>query len=553
MGLILTLAIAAIFATTAARNRSISNPDAFDYLQMALHVSDGKGFQSGHAYPGHLRWFYEHGFGQQKFSNGVPILYRYPLPIIIEAEFIRMGFHPYMAAQLYSGMGYLFSGIILYLLTFYLFKSIPVSMAITTAFLISGGTIENAVSGLTETTATFLFLLNIIVLAVSFPLYRRACLSGLVAGIAYLNRTPSLCYMLPMIFLGLAMEKSNGELPRKKEYAVSSLIAVGGFFFVLLPHMWRNFILSKRLFFDFYNTINLLMGTDVPNWGCDWEENYSIVYVLYSYFPAITRKFFFNLLSGVYGLRELLLVNKVLVLPFLFGIFFCLWRKDSGLSSSNRELRKVVLLWVSALGCNLLGVSLFMQTGRFYAVFWALVPVLSFVGTNGILNYFIRIIKPIGNIGSTVKITAFSSLFIACLYVSFNFPLWREVKTPSSVPQRTLLAIREVRGLLSKEEGAIVSDISWATAVELYGCNLLSIRMPGRYYQLEQISRVVEIRGVLLSHKLLEGATLGKEALKYISTKFPELVILSDGSRLYLPGERRSIIDAGLCKLPPYL
>ena len=171
-----------------APKRPLNNPDGFDYLQMALNLVHEKDFRSSQVFLHHAYWFSRHGVDLHNVST-VPMLYRFPLPVIIEAAFLRIGFSPYVAAQLYSTLGCLLSSFILFWIVLRFSNSGGAALALVSAFLLSGSTLEFAIGGLTEPLATFFFLLLLTVLLSPLRLLViRTILGALLCGLAFLNQ-----------------------------------------------------------------------------------------------------------------------------------------------------------------------------------------------------------------------------------------------------------------------------------------------------------------------------------------------------------------------------
>lgn len=528
-----------VFLTVAPRH-PIDNSDAFDYLQMAMNVANGQGFTSTHAFPRQILWFHDNGFDISGV-RGVPILYRYPLPIMIEAALIRIGLKPYDASQGYSGLGIVLSALLLFLIATHLFSSPLISGILTLAFVTSGSAVGLAVSGLTEPFSMFLFL-AVLMLATyqkSWS-FKSSILAGILLALSYLNRSSSLFYTLPVLIGGVVLSDQSGSVPRSR--TVQKLaITIAVFVVLLIPFIWRSLALTGQPFFSFSDSRNLVQHAVGIEPEVDMQAPTSSLVMFQLYHDAIVRNFLLNLVWGIVGIRELLIVNVLVLVPFVLGnvaILWMVWRQQ--LPGWNwSEARRLLLLWWLGCICNLVGVSILRQDPTFYAPFWPIVLPIAFVGTSLLVSlacrvfYYIRVLDRALPLKKIIAATA--ALLVTVLYISLNPPLLEPIDTPGATQASTVAAIAQARQMVcGTPGGAIISDVSTAVATEFHGCGMLAIRPPMNADQLNQLGKLVDIRAILLSHKTLESNAYSAEIQGWSERRSSCSIHLSDNSELYL-------------------
>jgi hypothetical protein len=526
-----------------APKRPLNNPDGFDYLQMALNLAHGKDFRSSQVFLHHAYWFSRHGVDLHNVST-VPMLYRFPLPVILEAVFLRMDFSPYVAAQMYSTLGCLLSGLMLFCVVLRLSDSGGAALTLVSAFLLCGSTIEFAIGGLTEPLATFFFLLLLILFLSSLPLLARTVFGALLCALAFLNRTPSIFIMLPILFWGIIVSREHIKLSIKNTYnLIFASIVV--FILVIFPWLYRNYTITGNWFFNFTNAVNLLNGLEKPASYATFYSMSTLDFIS-SNFPYIIQKVFSNIIFGVLNLRTLLNINKMVLLPFLLGLGIVIHSSLKLRSDVNLPwFRRVVILWSAACFFNLTGQSLaFGQVDRFYAPLWPMVLVLSFVGNYFLLQYVSKLFNSVRSRISNHNIKSLAGIMTAILYLALNPPILHPLESfLFSRPRETMQAVRESKTILCEThtKGAIVSDVSDVFSVELHECNLMMCRyefdtkLLGGASSLQEWDKCVDVTAIFISRKGLEQMSQEDRAiLREKEKKYPRIINYADGSRLYL-------------------
>jgi hypothetical protein len=524
-----------------APKRPFHYPDGFDYVQMALNLAHKKDFLSSQVAVHHAYWFSRHGVDLHNVST-VPMLYRFPLPVIMEAAFIRLGFSPYNSALMYATLGCLFSGLTLFWIVLRFSDSGGAALALVSAFLLSENTLGFAITGLTESWATFFFLLLLLVLTSPITLLVRTILGALLCGLAFLNRSPSVFIMYPTLFCGILMSRSQIKISIKNSFKFI-FISIVIFIMLIFPWLYHNYIITGNWFFNFTNAINLLSGLEKP-------KSYAMFYsmstldFISSNFSCIIQKILSNMIFGVINLRNFLSISKIVLLPFLLGLCIVIYKNLKLLSDVNLPwFRMVVILWGSACLFNLVGHSFGIHDNRHYASLWPLVLVLTFAGNYFLLQYISKLFSFSRSRVSNHTIKSLSGIMTAILYLALNPPLFHPVKAPMLFrPWETVQAVRECKALLceTKTNGAIISDVSDVFAVELHGCNLL---MCGYQFDtsllesssLKEWDKFVDVKAIFISRKGWEH--MSQEDKKILGEKekaYPRIINFADGSRLYL-------------------
>ena len=525
-----------------APKRPFHHPDGFDYLQMALNLAHEKDFLSSQVAVHHAYWFSRHGVDLHNVST-VPMLYRFPLPVILEAAFIRLGFSPYVAAQMYATLGCLFSGLMLFWIVLRFSDSGGAALALVSAFLLSESTLGYAIAGLTESWATFFFLLLLLVLIPPMTLLVRTILGALLCGLAFLNRTPSIFIMLPILFCGIIISRRQIKILIKNtfNFIFASLVV---FIVLIFPWLYHNYVITGNWFFNFTNAVNLLNGLEKPTSYATFYSMSTLDFIS-SNFPYIIQKVFSNMISGVLNLRTLLNISKMVLLPFLLGLGIVIHGNLKLLSDVNLPwFRRVVILWVAACFFNLAGQSLaFGQLDRFYAPLWPMVLVLAFVGNYFLLQYISELFIFFKARVSKNTITSLAGIITGVLYLALNPPLFHPVEAPLSFrPWKTVQAVRECKDILcgATTNGAIISDVSDVFAVELHGCKLLmcGYQFDTRLLEsssLKEWDKFVDVAAIFISKKGLEQMSQeDRGILREKEKEYPRIIDFADGSRLYL-------------------
>jgi hypothetical protein len=513
LSLVVILSIGLVTVALFAWLRPIENPDAFDYIQIAMHLADGNGFSSGRASVAALHWLHARGFDTFELQS-IPMLSRYPLPIVVQALFIRLGFAPYVAGVAFSALGYLASAAVLYVLCRRLFQSAIVSTLLVLGAFLAEGQVGLARSGLTEPVALFFFLSALAVLISDRPPRFQAIAVGILAGLGYLNRTQSLFYTLPLLIVGLFPQRDR---PHAHWRAWLAGLGFGllSMLLVISPWLIRNMVVTGAPTFSLDDTYNLLLGTELPAETIN-SSSAPVATAFFQYLPHILAKFTRNLHAGFFALRELLIVNRLVLIPFLAGMFaVALWAVGSVRSfspasrfalprdfldwDSDRILRTSLLVFVALL-CNFVGVAFFLQFSRLYALFWPFVPLFAFIGLCYAAYLALRARWETWIADRTYFAPAAAAL-ASLLYMSLNLPLTHPVGTPDAISTDVVAAVRASHVQLCQwrsSGGVVISDVPSVIAVEAHDCNILVVPYQADEEYSSILDNLIRIRATML-------------------------------------------------------
>lgn len=365
--------------------RPINDPDALDYLQIGMHLAGGQGFASGQASAPVLKWLQARGYDLEH-AQDVPMLLRFPFPVSVEAVLLRLGIEPYTAAFGYSLLGALYSGVALFALVGRLFGSWPVALLLGLGFVLSEPSLGFARSGMTEPFAQFFFVaaLCVLVSARSDPV--RALLVGALAGFAYLNRTThALFIFLPLILVGLAVPLP-GQTFHWRSYILRVLMAFGALFVLTSPWLVRNLLVTGDPFFRLTNAGDLLSGVKLPP-GVTASSTFALVALVLQYPGPFLDKLLRNLILSLLTLPTLLVIGKLLILPFALGVLGLLAplvRKVGSLRSVLPDLSAPAQLTVDVRGLGVMGVvSVAGFTGNLLGVSFNFLRTAAFIRASG--------------------------------------------------------------------------------------------------------------------------------------------------------------------------
>lgn len=520
-----------------APRRPITDPDAFDYLQIGIRIAAGEGFVSGRAVPEYLVWYRDHKYETLGREN-VPLLERYLLPVLIEAGLIRAGIPPYSAAQVYSAMGYILSNLLLLILFRRMTQSTWAAFVLVLGFMLAENALGASVSGMTEPFALALFAANLLVLLSPFPRRYLPVALGVMTAVAYLNRTSGLFYTLPLNLAGLWFATADAK--RKERLVAYGIFLLTAF---LIPSPWfvRNLMVAGAPVFSFADRYNFLIQINLPN--PPNERNYYAAEFT-QYIPFIVAKFFRNLWTGIAQWRSLLLVNVLLVIPFLLGLaclaLYALKSKNARLTEFfqradakgwvdwKRVARLYVLLGVAVAG-NGLGISFYVQEGRLYAPFHPFVLLLAWCG----ISALVAILPLQGRAWLPTAVQVAIAVVVGVSYVALNLPHATTALTPAAIDTPTVLAYREARRVYCQPSvpGAILSDLTGMLAVESFGCHKLTVGF-ARNSDIALIRELARPSSVLLSNKIVDTLPADNGILAFALT-CAKVETLADGSRLY--------------------
>lgn len=243
--------------------------DPLDYAQVARHLAQGHGFQSSVMPLGGLEWMRQTGHLGGAWWD----IHRFPLPSIVEAAFMKVLGPSDLAVTLYSAVFYFASIPLVYAFGRRL-SSYRVTLAATILYAFGRNQLGDSVNGDTQPAAVFFFLAALYL--VLWPRNRWSLpLAGLLTGFAYLNRSSTVLYVLPLLYLvwrGHALHgggtPADGWGKHVRELVAFCVPAL----MITAPWLVRNFVLTGDPLFNLTSAIMArfqTVGSPVTN---DWYQ-----------------------------------------------------------------------------------------------------------------------------------------------------------------------------------------------------------------------------------------------------------------------------------------
>lgn len=486
VGLLLFLPITIIWIWGFNTNYFFAKRDAFDYAQVGREIANCNGFSTLQIFPRHIPLLREKGHLDKE---NWPNLHRYPLVPILNAFFYKFTKGIIKAAVLQSGIVFLLSIPILFILAA---KLTNLNVAIVSTIFYVQDTIifESSYNGMTESLAVLL-VLTLFLIGFSGELLRWKCFAmGVICGLSYLTRT-QLTFLLP-----LAVFYAWINVPPKTRF-VSIILLLLGFLAAAGPWFIRNIALVGDPTFSFFTSRQLVLYTSpvYSDLEVQLEAPVEILQVLKVHGIDIADKFLRNI-SKITSLRfwYTAFPSAGVFLIFLFGSF--IYRRRSTDKKYDFFRGSLIVL----IFCNILIVNLVCHWGRFYA---ALSPLLYIVGVNEILTFF----------GSSnfkyserLKHVVFYGMI---LFGTFNLCEIAMVhkKSPAPVTMDERRSYEFLKRITTKDT-VIASDVSWKIPLHV-GCR--SLRLPIFPSELLKINdSYLPIDYVLITKDVLDSAPLGR-------------------------------------------
>ncbi len=249
----LFLAIAFVWARGFSEN-DFTNPDALDYAQMGREIFEGHGFATKQLFPRHIPFLFSRGYLE---SEHIPNLNRYPLPTLADAFFRIFTGNIAQAAVLQSGVWFLASIPLLFLLAWRL-TGPAVALLSTTLYAASSSSWDSSYNGMTESLAKFVVLTIVCVTLLIKASKWKYLAAGALCGLALLTRT-QLFFLFPLVVVLLWF-----MLPRADVLKAFVWLSAG-FMLIMGPWMARNFAIAGDPLFSFNSTRALVLGTELNN------------------------------------------------------------------------------------------------------------------------------------------------------------------------------------------------------------------------------------------------------------------------------------------------
>ena len=348
-----------------------TSPDAYDYAQMGKEISNGNGFSTLQIFPRQIPFFQKKGYLEKE---NWPNLSRYPLPTILNAFFYKITKDAIKAGVLQTGIFYLLSIPILFILAIKL-TSLNTAIISTIFYAAHPLIFESSYNGMSESLATF-FLLAVFLMTFSGKLSKWKCLAiGVLCGLGYLARS-QLIILFPLVALFIWIsEKGKSKFRSIIFLSVGSLIIVG-------PWFIRNTIVVGKPIFSFFNSRRIVLRAlpQHSDIGLQLEAPVDNIEVFQKYGLVVTKKVLNNI-SAIVGSNfwAKSFGPDGILLFFLFASF--IYRR------SFRNKNYIILRdgTIILILCNFLVASLVFHRPRFYV---SLQPLICLVGINEIIMLF---------------------------------------------------------------------------------------------------------------------------------------------------------------------
>lgn len=486
-------------------------PDAYDYAQMGREISNGNGFSTLQIFPRQIPFLHKKGYLERE---NWPNLHRYPLPTIINAFFYKITKDPIKAGVLQTGIFYLLSIPIFFILAVKL-TNLHVAIVGTIFYAAHPLIFVSSYSGITESPAVF-FLLAVFLTAFSGKLKRGRCLAlGVLCGLGYLARS-QLIILFPLAALYLWINQ------QKKLKFPRIIIFLVGFSLIVGPWFIRNTLVVGKPIFSFFNSRRIVLKS-LPRHsdiGLQLEAPVDTIAVFRQYGPAVTKKVLNNI-SAIVRLRfwANCFGPDSILLFFLFASF--IYRR------SFRNKNYIIFRdgTIILILCNFLVVCLVYHNARFYV---SLQPLIYLVGINEMIMLFN---------GFTFKHSKKLKLVVICGLVLFGSVRFynvtmRHKKRPMSISASETESYEFMKKIASKNT-IIASRISHKISLQV-GCR--TIRLPVFPVDLLEINdSYLPIDYVLLRRGLSKEYADYKKFIKSEAflNKFRFVKVLPDGSGLF--------------------
>jgi 4-amino-4-deoxy-L-arabinose transferase-like glycosyltransferase len=450
-----------------------TNPDAYDYAQMGRELSNGNGFSTLQIFPRHIPFLKQKNLLEQK---NWPNLHRFPLPTILNAVLYRITKDIIKAAILQSGIPFLLSIPVLFLLATRLTNP-TVGIASTIFCAANPFIFESGNNGMSEALATFFILLGFLT-AFSGKLSAWKSLAlGVISGLGYLART-QLIMLLPLSICYIWITS-----PKEKRLHSAVLILVG-FLVAAGPWFIRNTVITGNPTFSFVNSRALLSETkqDISdlkmhrvntNLEIQLDAPINATEILNKYWPSVSKKVIQNILA-IFSIEFWAIFFPLDGIFLFFFLASLIYRRHVENERYNFFRFGVIFLIIGTI----LIISILTHITRLYI---PLQPLIYIIGINELFIFFdnfsfgyLKKLKPV--VLSVMilfglfrfyntAVTHKSSHLAASSSDNASYAILRQTITPNSI---------------------VVSDISYKTALNM-GCR--SIRLPAFPIDIQKIDK----------------------------------------------------------------
>ena len=401
--------------------KEIAGSDDREYVSIARNIVNGKGIVRNFIYPVDINFF-----------NQLPIpefVHPPGYPLILAGFFKLFGTHEF-AALLPSYLSYF----ILVLLFFCFARSTLEGKAATLAVILlifNREILQMSLVALSEGVYTVFFFLFFILFVKASSL-KTIFVAGFILGLSHLIRENIYPFLIPLFFYLYFYP----PLPRWKKM----VFFLVGFLIPLLPNLVRNFLTTGSPFFS-YGKFAFMAFTEKYPWLNIYRdiENPS----LFKFFMEDLGLFFLKYISNVVTATEKLLsVSNLYLLAFALIEMFN-WRSSS-------DWRRIKLLFLSLVISQILFISLFTFTYRFFTPF---LPLIILFGAQA----FLRLSEGVTREVKSYLKKEIPSLIISIFILFFTVPTLYAILRPDKPAQLNFKA-PSFGFLIQKDEAERVNE-----------------------------------------------------------------------------------------------
>jgi 4-amino-4-deoxy-L-arabinose transferase-like glycosyltransferase len=468
--------------------------DAFDYAQISLQFSQGRGLSTLQVFPRHIPYYQQLGI-----LNGStwPNLNRNPLLMIINAALLRLFDSVIIASVIQSGFWYLASIPVMFFLAKRL-TNLRVSI-VSTIFCAADPVIFlYGYSGMTETLATFLLLSLLFVLTWDEKKQWKWVIVGALCSLTYLART-QFVILIPLLLI------YTWIITSKPQRYSAVLLVFAGMLVVLTPWMVRNYGITGDPLFSFTTSRNLVLDAiDEPS---DLEMQLHAPVDIFTIFSqtggAIFLKFGRNVAANIFSIAYWANSFRGMYLIFPLFLIVGLVRRDEHDSVQYRNFK-----WLTAIliVSTFLVISLTVYSVRSFMMFR---PMILIISINEILRLFDQYLR-----SQTLRTAGFVTLIMLGL-LQLGWGVRAHNNSPPALSEFDLKAYK-ILADQTNEETLIASDISERISAHI---ERRTLRLPSNPAELLEINQsYLPVDYLLLSKDLVRGDLSNQDEQGYHET-----------------------------------
>jgi hypothetical protein len=453
------------------------NPDAYDYAQIGRELSKCNGFSTLQIFPRHIPFLQTKGFLS---APHWPELLRAPLAPVADAFAMIIFSNPVVASVVQSGMSFLISIPVFFLLARRLTNFITAILA-TLFYAGDWLSLQASYSGMSESQSTLLVLL-LLFMAFNGDLNRiKWAVMGVLSGLCYLSRTQFI-FVLPlgMLYAWVSTSRDKWKAP---------LIVAIGWLIVISPWMVRNTMVTGNPMFSFLTTRALLWETSEKfDPELHLHSPVDAGEILKIHGPEIFRKYKDNL-NSIWSL-VFWTTRFITPLPLFFFFIVSFFYRRNELEPQFRLFQWTCLVLILV---NFFVVSFVENEVRFYTAFR---PIIVLIGTATIMKIVSNVKTKSYRIGATLLVG-----LVAVAFLNFSLRVLHKDANSleTSIMEHRIDDIYALRNF-TEPDSVIASNTSFA--VSLYA-ERRSLRLPTNPLELLEINdKYLRVQYIFLTQDL---------------------------------------------------